>query len=443
MKIQLSEHFTYSKLFKFVIPSIIMMIFTSVYGVIDGLFVSNFVGKTSFAAVNLIMPFPMILGSVGFMFGTGGSAVVAKTLGEGDKTKANKFFSLFVYATIISGVVFSAVGLIFAPQIAKMMGAEGYMLEECIKYGNILLIALPFFMLQNVFQSFFSTAQKPTLGLIITVCAGLTNILLDYIFIVIFNAGVTGAAVATALSQVVGGVVPVVYFIMKNNSLLRLCKTYFDWRTLLKACLNGSSELMTNLSLSLVNMLYNIQLMSIAGENGVAAYGVIMYVNFIFIAIFLGYSIGCAPLIGYNYGSQNISELKNLFRKSIFIISGTSVILTAAAVLLSSPLSMLFVGYDKELYEMTNHGFIIYSLSFIFCGMNIFGSAFFTALNNGIVSAVISFLRTLLFQIVVVLTLPLILGLNGIWLSVVVAEMLALIVTIIFFIIKRKQYKYI
>lgn len=442
-KIQLSDHFTYSHLLRFVFPSIIMMIFTSIYGVVDGLFVSNFVGKTPFAAVNLIMPFLMILGALGFMFGTGGSAIVAQTLGEGKPEKANEYFSMMVYMVIICGIILTVIGLLITRPISAALGAEGEMLENCVIYGRVVLLALTPFMLQNVFQSFLVTAGKPTLGLGVTVAAGLTNMFLDFLFIAVFKWGIIGAAGATALSQVIGGIVPLIYFIRKNSSNLCLVKTKLNGSILAKACINGSSELMTNISMSFVNMLYNFQLMHYIGENGIAAYGVIMYVNFIFAAVFIGYSIGSAPIIGYHYGAGSYDELKGLFLKSMILISIWNIIFTAAAIALSGLLSGIFVGYDLALMELTKHGFCLYSLSFLIMGFNIFGSAFFTALGNGIVSALISFLRTLLFQIVSVLVLPLIWGIDGIWLSVVAAELLAVVVTIVFFVKNGKRYHYI
>ena len=442
MKIQLSDHFNYKRFLRFVFPSIVMMVFTSIYGVVDGLFVSNYAGKTPFAAVNFIMPFLMLMGALGFMIGTGGSAIVSKTLGEGENKKANEIFSMLIYITIGLGVIFTLFGLIFLRKIAILLGAEGEMLNYCVQYGKIILVTLTFFMLQNVFQSFFVTAEKPHMGLAVTIGAGVTNIFLDFLFVGVFKWGIEGAAAATAASQIIGGVIPLIYFFAKNSSLLRLTKAGLDGRIFVKTCTNGSSELMTNVSMSLVNMLYNYQLMKFAGENGVAAYGVIMYVNLIFIAIYIGYSIGIAPVIGFNYGAQKHMELKNVFKKSLILISVWSVILTAGAMLLAPFLSKVFVGYDAELFEMTKNGFRLYAVSFLIMGFNIFGSAFFTALNNGGVSAAISFLRTLLFQIVAVLLLPIWFGLNGIWISITVAEVMALIVTIVFFITKRKKYHY-
>ncbi len=442
MKIQLSDRFGYAKLLRFTLPSIVMMIFTSVYGVVDGLFVSNFVGKTEFAAVNFIYPFLMMLGTVGFMLGTGGSALIAKTMGEGDREKANRLFSLFVYVSLMLGVVIAVLGIIFIRPIATLMGAEGEMLDDCVTYARIFLLSTPAFILQFEFHSFFVTAEKPQLGLFVTVGAGVTNMVLDALLTAVFPLGIAGAAAATAISQVIGGFVPLIYFSRKNGSLLRLGKTELDGKALLKASANGSSELMSNISMSLVSMLYNIQLIHYAGENGVAAYGVLMYVNFVFLAIFIGFSVGSAPVISYHYGAGNTDELKSLLRKSLVINITVSLGMSAAALLLASPLSGIFVGYDRELFEMTVRGFTISAFSYLFAGIAIFASSFFTALNNGLVSAIISFLRTLVFQIGAVMLLPLILGIDGIWLSIVVAEFIATSVGIIFIITMRKRYKY-
>ncbi|MGN1098558.1 MAG: MATE family efflux transporter [Clostridia bacterium] len=442
MKIQLSEHFGYGKLLRFVLPSIGMMIFTSIYSVVDGLFVSNFVGKTSFAAVNLIMPVLMVLGTVGFMIGAGGSAIVAKTMGEGKNEKANEYFTMLILTALAAGFIFLALGQTGLRPIAKLLGAEGKMLENCVLYGRIIICALPALMLQNVFQSFLIAAEKPNVGLAMTVAAGVTNMVLDFLLVAVLRLGIAGAAAATAVSQLVGGIAPVIYFLCGNNCKLRFARTRFYGRVLLKTFANGSSELMTNVSMSLVGMLYNFQLMRIAGENGVAAYGVIMYVGFIFAAVFIGYSIGSAPIISYHYGADNRDELKNLFKKSVNIVSLLGVAMLVLSVSLAAPMAKIFVGYDKELMEMTARGLSIYALSFIVCGHNIFGSAFFTALNNGFVSAMISFLRTFVFQIIVVLILPALMGLDGVWLGVTVAELLAFIVTITFFVTQRKRYNY-
>lgn len=441
-KIQLSDHFTYTRLLRFVFPSIVMMIFTSIYGVVDGLFVSNYVGKTPFAAVNLIMPFLMIMGAIGFMFGTGGSAVVSQALGEGKPDKANQYFSMMVYVVIGCGIGLTLIGLIVLRPIAAAFGAEGEMLEDCVIYGRIILCALTAFMLQNVFQSFLVTAERPKLGLGVTVAAGVANMVLDFVFIAVFHWGIVGAAAATAASQIIGGFVPLIYFFSPNTSLLKLVKTKMDTRILLKTCINGSSELMTNISMSLVNILYNFQLMRYIGEDGIAAYGVIMYVSFIFAAIFIGYSIGSAPVIGYHYGAGNHAELKGLFRKSLRLITLWNVLLTVIAIATSQPLAHIFVGYDASLTALTRRGLCLYSLSYLMMGLNIFGSAFFTALGNGVISAAISFLRTLLFQIAAVLILPLIFKLDGIWLSIVAAESLALAVTLFFFVKKADYYHY-
>ena len=442
MQIQLSEHFTYKKLLRFVLPSIVMMIFTSIYGVVDGLFVSNYVGKTAFAAVNLIMPFLMAISALGFMIGTGGSAIVAKTLGEGKKKQANEYFSMLVYLTLIGGIVLSALGILFSPLIARGLGADGALLTNCVLYARITLLSMPAFMLQNVFQSFFVTAEKPKLGLGVIVIAGVTNMVLDFLLVGVFQIGLAGAAFATVTSECIGGLFPILYFARKNSSLLKLGRTHFNGKIFLCACGNGSSEIMTNLSSSIVNSLYNIQLMNLAGENGVAAFGTIMYVNFIFIAIFLGYSIGSAPLVSYHYGAGNHDELKNLFQKSLRLIGIWGLMLFILAQLIARPLAAIFVGYDADLFSMTQNGFRIYCIAYLINGFNIYGSSFFTALNNGLISAAISFLRTLVFQLAAVLLLPLLLGINGIWSAVAVAELLTLGLTVTFFVRNRKKYHY-
>lgn len=442
MNINLSDHFSYRRLLRFTLPSIVMMVFTSIYGVVDGFFVSNYVGKTPFAAVNFIMPVIMILGALGFMFGSGGSALVAKTLGEGDEKRAQKLFSMIVYVSVICVIILAVSGIIFIRPVARLLGADGAMLDDCVKYGRILMAALPFFMLQYEFQSFFVTAQKPQLGLWVTVISGVANMVLDALLVAVFPLGLTGAAAATAASQVIGGVIPLVYFSKKNTSLLHLCKAKPEGKPILKACANGASELMSNLSISLVSMLYNIQLNKYAGEDGIAAYGVLMYVNMVFLAIFIGYSTGCAPVIGYHYGAKNHRELKGLLRKSCFVTAAFSVIMFALAELLATPLSKIFVSYDSGLLDMTVNAFAIYSFSFLFSGISIFGSAFFTALNNGLVSALISFMRSLLFQAAAVLIFPLIWGIDGIWFSVVAAEIAAAVLTFIMIYANRKKYKY-
>ncbi len=440
--IKLSDHFSYRRLLRFTLPSIIMMLFTSIYGVVDGLFVSNFAGKTPFAAINFIMPFLMILGTLGFMFGTGGSALVSKTMGEGEREKANQLFSMIVYISIACGIVLSVLGILLIRPIAALLGAEGDLLENCVLYGRIILITLTAFILQMEFQSFFVAAEKPGLGLVATIAAGVTNMVLDAFFIAVFKWGLVGAATATAISQTVGGIVPLIYFFRPNASLLRLGKTKFDGKALFKTCTNGSSELMSNVSMSLVSMLYNIQLMKYAGEDGVAAYGVLMYVNLVFLAVFIGYAIGTAPVIGYHYGADNHTELKSLLRKSFVIIGAFSICMLALSISLAKPLSTVFVSYDKVLYDMTVRGFYIYSFSFLFAGVAIFGSSFFTALNNGLISALMSFLRTLVFQIAAVMLLPLVWELDGIWISIVVAEFMACVVTLILLALNKKRYQY-
>ena len=441
-RIQLSDHFGFSRLFRFTFPSIVMMIFTSIYGIVDGFFVSNFAGEAAFVAVNFIIPYPLILGAVGFMFGSGGSALIARTLGEGDRQKANRIFSLIVYTSIISGVVIMIVGLLLLRPVAIFLGASGDLLTDSLRYGNIILLAIPAYILQYAFQCLFITAEKPRLALVVTVAAGVANMVLDALLVGVIPLGIEGAAIATAISQYIGGVVPVIYFLCPNSSLLRLTGTGPDIRSLIRVCVNGSSELMSNISMPAVSMIYNAQLLLYAGENGVAAYGVLMYVCMIFIAIFIGYSVGIAPVVSYHYGADNKKELKSLLSKSAIIIGAFSVLMFIAGELLGTLFSMLFVGYDTELLEMTSHAFSIFSFSFLFTGYAIFLSGFFTALNDGVTSAIISFMRTLVFQVASVLILPMIFKLDGIWISLIVAELMAVVVSLIFLFVKKKKYGY-
>lgn len=443
MNIQLSDHFTYRRLIRFVIPSVAMMILTSIYGVVDGLFVSNFVGKTPFAAVNLVIPFTMILGAFGFMLGTGGTALVAKTLGEGRQEEANRIFSMLIYFALGLGVLLTIFGIAVLKRIVIKMGADDAMLRHCMIYGRIVLLGIPFYMLQNMFQNFLIAAEKPQLGLIVTIAAGVTNMVLDALFIAVLGWGVAGAAAATALGQCVGGLVPFVYFARKNSSKLSLVKTRLMGGALFHACTNGSSELVSNVSMSLVGMLYNLQLMKFAGENGVAAYGVILYVNFIFIAIYLGYAYGSAPIVAFNYGAGKKAELQNVLKKSLKLLLGTGIVLLSIGVLFAGVLSGLFVGYDAQLYAMTVRGLRFYAVSFLLSGFNIYGSSFFTALNNGVVSAAISFLRTVVFEVAAVLILPLFFGLDGVWCAITVAELASILITIGAFSALRKRYQYL
>ena len=442
-EIHLSDHFGYGHLLRYTLPSIVMMIFTSIYSVVDGFFVSNFAGKAAFTAVNFIMPVLLILGCVGFMFGTGGGALIAMTMGMGDKKRANEQFSMLVYVSIAIGVLLAVLGIAFLPQIAQALGAEGELLENSVLYGRIITLAVPAYILQYEFQCLFATAEKPRLGLIVTVAAGLTNMVLDAVLVGVFGMGLVGAAAATAISQCVGGVIPLVYFADKrNDSRLHLVAAPLRLDDLGKACLNGSSELMSNIAMSLVGMLYNAQLLRYIGQDGVAAYGVLMYVSMIFQAIFIGYAVGCAPVVSYHYGAGTEGELHSLLQKSLKIICITAVAMFAAAELLAGPLARIFVSYDAELLELTRHAFYLYSFSFLLSGFSIYGSSFFTALNNGLISALISFLRTLLFQCAAVWLLPLMIGVDGIWISIPIAELLAIAVTAYFLITKRSQYHY-
>jgi len=442
MKIHLSDHFSYKTILRFTFPTIVMSVFTSLYSIVDGVFVANFAGKTALAAINFVFPVLIILATFGYMFGTGGSALVAKTLGEGDRERGNRLFSLFVYVCTLLGIAFMVVGFFCLRPLLAMLGAEGDMLDQAVLYGSILLISMPFWNLQFLFQIFFVTAEKPKLGLWVTLIAGGANMLLDALFVGAFKWGLAGAAVATAISQILGGGIPLVYFAMKNTSQLRLGRAGFDGKALLKGASNGTSELVNGISGSLVGILYNTQLLRYAGEDGVAAYSIMMYVSMVFIGIFFGYANGSGPIVGFHYGAQNRGELKNLFRKNLVLNLLGSAIMLALSEALARPLSTVFAGYDPVLYDMTLRGFRIYALSFLFSGLAIMGSSFFTALNNGMVSALLSFLRTVVFQVACVLLFPRMWGVGGIWISLVVAELLAAAVTTAFLAGQRKKYGY-
>ena len=440
--IQLSDHFTYPRLLRFVAPSIVMMIFTSIYGVVDGFFVSNYVGKTPFAALNFIMPFIMVLGGTGFMLGTGGSALVAKEMGCGHTERASRIFTMMIAFVVVTGLILTALGVAFIRPIARLMGASERIMADCVLYGRITIAFTTAFMLQNVFQSFLVVAERPRVGLLVVVAAGVTNMALDALFIAGFHWGVAGAAIATGLSQCVGGLFPLIYFLRPNSSKLRLVRTKLELRPILNACGNGSSELMSNISSSIVSMIYNFQLLKYIGEDGISAYGVLMYVQFVFIAIDFGYSIGCAPIVGFHFGAQNHTELKNMLGKSVKLMCGAGVVMAVLAQVLAAPMARLFVGYDEVLYRLTCHAFRLFSVAFLFAGFNIFASSFFTALNNGLISAVISFLRTLVLQTSSVILLPLIFGVDGIWYAITAAEIFATTISVIFLFAKRKKYHY-
>ena len=442
MQIQLSDHFDYKKLIRFVLPSVAMMVFTSIYGVVDGLFISNFVGSTAFAAINLVMPFAMVLGGVGFMIGTGGTALVAKTLGEGRRELANRYFTMMVYFTLILGVTLGILGITFIRPVSYLLGADEDTISYCVTYGSIVIGFTVAFMMQNLFQNFLVVAEKPKLGLVATLAAGLTNMVLDALFIAVFRWGVVGAALATGISQLVGGILPLIYFMRPNDSLLRLTPARLELMPIVRAVTNGSSELMSNISTSLVSVVYNLQLLTYFGKNGVSAYGVIMYVQFIFIAIYIGYIIGAAPIVGYNFGANNKPELQNVFKKSIILMSSSGVVMTLLGLLLAPVLSSIFVGYDAELYDLTTRALRLFAPSFLLAGLNIFSSGFFTALNNGLVSAIISFLRTLVFQLLAVLLFPSLIGGDAIWWSVAFAELSAVLISFIFLVANHKKYGY-
>lgn len=442
MKQQISDHFTYTKLICYALPSVVMTMFISLYGIMDGVFVSNFADKTSFAAISFILPFVSAINAFGYMVGTGGAALIAKTLGEQQRDKANQLFTLLIIFTVIIGVIMSVVGLLIMRPIAIMMGATGDLLEKSLLYGDIMISCQTAIMLQTVFQSLLPAAEKPTMGLVLTVLAGGVDMLFNALFIIVFRWGIVGAAVSSVIGQLIGSIVPLVYFSRNNSSLLRFVKPVFDGKALLKTCTNGSSEMVTMLCSSMIGFIYNFQLMRLAGEDGVAAYGVIIYANAVFYAFFMGYSTGSSPIVSYHYGGKNDRELKSLCRKSLIIVGISSIVLTVAAVIFAAPISMFFIGYDTALSKMAHHAFALYAISFLFCGFNIWSSGFFTALNNGFISASIAFGRTFLFQGPAIIVLPYLFDLNGVWMAMTAAEALAFAVAVLFFMQNKKQYDY-
>lgn len=443
MRAQLSNHFTYRKLFSFVLPPIAMMLLTSVYTMVDGLFVSHFVGKTAFAAVNFVFPVVMLMAGLGSMFGTGGTALVAKTLGEGATNRAKRYFTQIILMAGIFGTLMGGLGCLQLLEICQLLGATSELLPDALIYGRIMLLFLPCCILQWTFQSLLITAEKAQLAFWLSVAGGVTNIVLDAIFMAGLGWGVAGAALATGLSQVVAGMVPVLYFLLPNNSLLQFRRTRFQPRPMLQACTNGASELVSSISGAVVGMLFNYQLIRYFGEDGVAAYGVVMYVSFFFVAIFIGYDMGSTPLLAYNHGAKNHTELRNLFRKSVTFVGACGTGLALLATLLARPIATLFVGYNEGLTLLTEHAFRVYGFSFALMGYNIFASGLFTAMNNGLISATISLLRTLVFQTAAILCLPLIFGTEGIWWAVAVAEVSSLACSAYFILKYRKQYHYL
>lgn len=442
MRIQLSDHFTFGKLLRFTFPSMVTSIFISLYGIVDGLFITNFSGKSALAAINFVYPILNILATFGYMVGAGGSALVARSLGEGKRERADQLFSLFVYLCAGLGALITAIGFFALRPLLTFLGAEGPLLEQSVRYGYIILLSLTFWNLQYLFQIFFVTAEKPKLGLYVTILAGVTNMVLDALFIAVFQWGLVGAAAATAMGQLVGGALPLIYFFRKNDSLLRLGRAVFDTKAMLKGVSNGMGELLSGISGSLVGILYNSQLLRYVGEDGVAAYGIMMYVSMIFTGLSFGYVSGSAPVVAYHYGAEDHEELKSLLKKSVTLLLSSSVAMYLLSLLLAAPLSQLFAGYDAELYSMTLHGFRIFSVSFLFMGSAFFGSSFFTALNNGLIAAILSFLRTFVFQVASVLLLPLIWDIDGIWASSALAQGLALLCTVILLVAMRKKYHY-
>ena len=427
MNIELAGHYTHRRIVRSVLPSIGMVLVTSIYSIVDGFFVANFAGKPGFAAVNLTFPAIMMIGSLGLMIGTGGAALVAKIKGEGYPEKANRVFTMLVQFCLALGVVMGVALAIGAPAVARWLGADAPMMDECVTYIRLNMIGMPGFVLQCAFQSFYMAAERPQLGTLMSVVAGVTNVVLDAILVWALGLGVTGAAIATTAGCLVGGLFPLFYFSSRHNrGTLRIVPTRILWPYIGKACTNGLSEYVGSIAMNIVTMCYNLQLMRYLGEDGVSAYGVVMYIAFIFAAVFIGYNIGITPIIGYHYGADDLHEQRSLFYKSLSIIGVLGVLMTLSAELFAGPLARVFVGYDKALTALTIRAMRLYMLAFLINGINMFVSALFTGLNNGVVSAVASFTRTLVFEMACVWLLPVLLGIDGIWVAWPIAEVLAL-----------------
>ena len=446
--IHLSDHFTYKKILRFTIYPILMMLITSIYWIVDGFFISNYVGPSAFAGVNLIFPVVMIVACIGFMFGSGGAALVSKKLGEGDSDGANKTFSLITYVTLGTGLILSLIFFFLVRPIAmgfasiNQVEASEAMIDSAEVYGRIMVGGVFLYIMQGYFHSFFSVNEKSSLGFLFTLISGLTNMLLDYLLIGVFRAGVVGAACASLSGMFISAVGPFLYFRFGKNNLIKLGKPRWNLNEITQSIANGSSEFVSNVSGSIVTIVFNVQLLKYIGEVGVSAYGIIGYVCFVFFAIFIGYSIGIAPVIGYNYGAKNPVELTNVLRKSFVIISVSGVAMTLLSAGLADPITRIFSAGVGELHTLGVRAMRIFSICYLMAGFSMFGSSFFTALNNGLISALISFCRTLVFQLGSVFVLPLIVGVDGIWFSIIVAEFLSMVMTIIFISARRRKYGY-
>jgi len=444
MKIELQGHYGYGRLVRTMLPSIATMIVSSIYSIADGLFVSNYAGSTAFAAMNIIWPGIQILAVFGLMVGAGGSALVSKTLGEGDQDKACRIFSMLTRITMLAGIAMAFLFFILMKPLTWVLGAEGGMIQMATTYGRIIVITLPLYMIQMMFQPFFMVAEKPELGTQISIICGVVNIVLDALFIIVFRLGLIGAALGTAISIATGGLFSLIWFLSKRNKThLQFRKNVkTEWKHVGKSCSNGLSEYVGNVALSVVSICYNLQLMKYIGESGVAAYGILMYLGFVFAAVFIGYNLSVTQIIAFNYGERNHTELRSLLHKSIILISVGGVIMTTVAETAAAPLARFFVGYDESICILTIRAIRIYMLSFLICGLNMFASAWFTALNNGIISAISAFVRTFIFELGCVFILPTFFGVDGIWNAVNVAEVCALLFSAFLITAFSKKYGY-
>ncbi len=443
MEHALAKKFSLASLLLFAAPNIIMMIVLSMYIIVDGMFVARFIGTTALSAINMFYPAICFEMALGIMIATGGSAIAAKKLGEGKQKEAQNNLSFLMVVEGSFGIVIAVVGNLFTAEIVSFLGASAAQAPLSITYAKIIFSFAPAFFLQTAFQTFFVTAGKPALGLIVTILGGVANILLDYIFMAPLRLGVTGAAIATGIGYCIPAMVGVIFFLKAKTNPFHFVRPRFDGKVLLQACANGSSEMVTNLSNAVTTFLFNFTLLQFYGEDGVASITIILYFQYLFTALYFGYSNGIAPIISYKYGNDDRKQLQALFKNSVLFLIISSI---AANVLLHFTISKLltiFTAENSPVYQITLHGFSIYSMAFMIMGLGIFSSAMFTAFSDGITSAIISFSRTFLFIVGAILLLPAILGERGVWLAVPIAEAFGFLISILYLIGKKQKFHYI
>lgn len=427
MSHSINQDITPAGLLKFAAPSIVMMVFMSLYTIVDGIFVSRFLGSNALSSLNIVYPVISVAIALSTMLGTGGSAIISKYLGEGKNERAREALTQFVVLTLLLSFVLLILSEMFLTPISRLLGASDVLLADCRLYLGASMLFAPACMLQAVFQSFLVTAGRPGLGLLLMTGAGICNMILDYVLIVPCQMGIAGAALATGIGQCIPAVCGLCFFLFTRQDL-RFCRFTFSAKEILDACYNGSSEMVSQLSNAVITFLFNIVMMSLAGEHGVAAITILLYGQFLFNAVYLGFSIGISPVIGFQYGAGDRTKLRKIYRISFLSVAISSVVIVAAAICFSPTIVAIFTK-DQRTFELASVGFRLFAVNFLFSGINITSSGFFTALSNGKVSALISFSRTLVFIVISLLILPRILGITGAWIAIPVAEFLTLLIS--------------